>query len=301
MGAGWNLFGRGAAQKEEEAFAELVKNADAGDREAKQRLKAVLKDEGGNRSERLARTRIQLYMQAAYQGDWQAQYWLGISYARLRDREASLEWLTASARKGHVRAMKAIAKGYGPGGVYGYRKDERRFWIQKAAEAGDARSQADMGQFYAAKDEKISRCWFEKSARQDCVEGCLGLGKSYYNEALQNFADKDPNRRKKLLQRAEKSFLQALDCVKREQECADVCHELGMLYEAVTEGKDCADRAAYFYYRAFQSGGKREDFAAFMRVKDKNQLVTKETDIRAWEEEIFGNGEAKEEKTKQSG
>lgn len=298
MGAGRNLFGKEPGKKEQEAFKELVKNADAGDGDAKERLRQMIKSDETRQGERLARTRIEIYAQAAYQGDLQAQYWLGISYARLLDKEASLEWLTGPAKKGHVKAMKAIAKGYGPKGVYGYRKDEQRFWILKAAEAGDARSQADMGWYYAARNERISRQWFKKSALQDCPAGWLGLGQSFYNEALQDYERQDIARREKQLLRAEKCFLEALACTQKASESADICHALGMLYESALDKEGCAQRAAYFYYRAFRKGGKQEDFAAFMRVRDKNGLVTKESDIQAWEEEIFGNGKAEEKAKK---
>ncbi len=292
MGAGWNLFGKGA--KGQDSFVELVKSADAGNADAKARLRQIVRSDEGKQGEHLARMRIALYTQAAYQGDIQAQYWLGISYARLQDKEASLEWLSGPAKKGHVRAMKAIAKGYGPKGVYGYRRDEQRYWILKAAEAGDARSQADVGWYYAVRNEKIARQWFKKSALQNCPAGWLGLGQSFYNEALQDYERHDSARREKQLLRAEKCFLEALACVERADESAGICHALGMLYESALDKEGSAQRAAYFYYRAFRGSGKQEDFAAFMRVRDKNGLLTKESDIQAWEEEIFGNGKTQE-------
>lgn len=286
------LFGKKVSKQEQHELVRTIRNSDKGKKQAKQQLKAMMASDDPALLERIAKARIQIYSQAAYEGDEQAQYHMGLSQAKLGNKEVSLEWLTGLAKKGDVKAMKAIARGYAPNGIYGYSREEYRHWTQKAAEAGDAQAQADLGKFYAGKNEKLSRYWYRQSAMQDCPAGCIGLGRACCNEALQSFKKEEADRRRKMTERAEKCFLRALNHAAKEEEAAAACHELGVLYEtmggAAGNAEDSAERAAYFYYRAWSEGKKEEDLTAYRRVRERFQLKSDPAHMEKWEEDLFG-------------
>ncbi len=281
-------FGNKPPKPTAKELTELVKKWDQGDKEAGEQVKSFEKSFGTGEKQ-VAKIRIALYTQAAYKGDRQARYWLGVSQARLGNREASLEWLTNLARDGEVGAMRELAKGYAKGGCYGYRKEEYRYWIQKAAQEKDAWAQAKLGQIYEGKDGEKARYWFTQSAKQDCAAGLIGLGKSFYNEAMSVItAGEETKRKEKLQRRAEVCFLRALDTAQKGREFAQACHELGVLYEFALPGKAFAEKAAYFYYRAWKGLTSRTDGEAFERIRNQYGLQTDEADLEAWEKRIFG-------------
>lgn len=292
----WNVFGKRAKSKEQHELIKTIKNSDKGKKQAKEQLKSMMESGDAQTLDQIAKARVQVYAQAAYEGDAQAQYRMGLSQAKLGNKEVSLEWLTGLARAGDVKAMKAIARGYAPNGIYGFRREEYRHWTQKAAEAGDAQAQAELGRFYEAKNDKMSRYWYKQAAKQGWTAGCIGLGKSYYNEALQCFGEQEEGRRKEWMKRAEKCFLKAADCAGREDDFAAACHELGVLYETAAHGADGAERAAYFYYQSWAVGQRGEELAAFERIKDQYKLKVNPADMDGWEERLFGEKKGEEEK-----
>lgn len=290
-----SIFGKKATKKEQRELIRTVKNSDRGKKQAREQLKSLMETKDPAVMERIADARVRLYAQAAYEGDEQAQYRIGISQAKLGNKEVSLEWLTGLARKGDVKAMKAIARGYAPNGIYGYSRQEYRHWTQKAAEAGDAQAQADLGELFAGKDEKRSRYWYKQSAMQSCPAGCIGLGKACYNEALKSFGDEETGRRQEMLERAEKCFLRAADAAERDEDFSAACRELGSLYEFMAGadggGEDSAERSAFFYCQAWKRGGLEADLISFNRLKDHFQLRIDPENLEQWEESLFG-GEA---------
>lgn len=277
-------------KEEKREFHELVKTvrrSDKGKKQAREQLQSMMASDDPEVLNRIAEARIRLYSQAAYEGDETAQYRMGLSQARLGNKEVSLEWLTGLAKKGDVKAMKAIARGYSQNGIYGYSREEYRHWTQKAAEAGDAQAQADLGLFYAAKNEKLSRYWYQKAAQQNWPAGCVGLGKSYYNEALPGFGRQDAGKREALMQKAEQCFLKAANEAAKNEDFAAACHELGVFYEAA-QGEEAAKRAAYFYYQAWNGRRQEEDLEAFRRIRDKYGLKVNVAEPEKWADEIFG-------------
>lgn len=293
-----NIFGRKTAQKEQNELVKTIKNSDRGKKQAREQLKAMMESDDPTVLNEIAKARVRIYSQAAYEGDEQAQYRMGISQAKLGNKEVSLEWLTGLAKKGDVKAMKAIARGYASNGIYGYSRQEYRHWTQKAAEAGDAQAQADLGKFHAGKDEKQSRYWYKQSAMQGCPEGCIGLGRACYNEALRSFGKEEADRRKKMLERAEKCFLKAVNESEKDGDFAAACHELGILYESMASEKDSrkdsAERAAFFYCQAWNKGKQEEDRIAFGRIRDRFGLKADTLNMDKWESELFGEKEAGE-------
>ncbi len=283
-----HIFGNKPSKLTGKELTELVRKWDQGDKEAGEQVKAFEKSVGTGAGQ-TAKIRISLYTQAAYEGNRQARYWLGVSQAQLGNLEASLEWLTGLARDGDVKAMRELAKGYAKGGRYGYRKEEYRYWLHKAAEGKDAWAQAKLGQIYERKDGEKSRYWFTQSAKQDCAAGLIGLGKSFYNEAMSAMAaGTETDRQRKLQHRAESCFLRALDVAQKGKEFAGACHELGVLYEFALSGEAFADRAAYFYFRAWKGLDSKADGMAFERIRNRYGLQMDETDLEAWEKGIFG-------------
>lgn len=287
-----SLFGKKSKKKEQQELVRTVKDSDRGKKKAREQLKSLMETKDPAVMERIARTRVQLYSQAAYEGDEQAQYRMGIAQAKLGNKEVSLEWLTGLAQKGDVKAMKAIARGYSPNGIYGYSRQEYRHWIRKAAEAGDAQAQADLGEFYAGKDEKQSRYWYKQSAMQSCPAGCIGLGRACYNEALRSFGEAEAVYRREMLERAEECFLRAADAAQKDADFAAACHELGILYETMTNGnggqEDSAERSAFFYCQAWKTAGQEEDLISFNRMKQRYRLKIDPADMEKWQEELFG-------------
>lgn len=284
----WNIFGKKTGKKEENELIKTIINSDRGRRQAREQLKSLRRSGDAAALDQLAQAQVQVYSQAAYEGDKKAQYRMGLSQAKLGNKEVSLDWLTGLAKAGDVKAMKAIARGYAPNGIYGYRREEYRHWTQKAAEAGDAQAQEQLGQFYAAGNAKLSRYWYKQSAKQNWSAGCLGLGRSYYNEALQCFGAEEKQQRQEWMKRAEKCFLRAADCAVKESDFAAACHELGILYETDVQETLAAERAAYFFYQAWITGKQEEDFTAFGKIRDKYRLNVNPADMDAWEEKLFG-------------
>lgn len=288
-----SIFGRKAGKKEQQELIKTVRNSDRGKKQAKAQLKAMMESDDPAVLDEIARARVRLYSQAAYEGDTQAQYRMGISQAKLGNKEVSLEWLTGLAKNGDVKAMKAIARGYAPNGIYGYSRQEYRHWTQKAAEAGDAQAQADLGKFHAGKDEKQSRYWYRQSARQGNPAGCIGLGRACYNEALRSFGGEEALRRRKMLDRAESCFLRAVNLSEKEEDFAAACHELGNLYETAANEKDCradsTERAAFFYCQAWNHGKQEEDMLAFNRIRNRFGLRGDPMNMEKWERELFGD------------
>lgn len=287
-----SLFGKKKAKKEQHELIRTIRNSDRGKPYAIEQLKAMIGSDDPAVLDEIAKARVRVYSQSAYEGDELAQYRMGISQAKLGNKEVSLEWLTGLAKKGDVKAMKAIARGYGPNGIFGYSRQEYRHWTQKAAQAGDAQAQADLGRFHAGKDENQSRYWFKQSAIQGCPAGYLGLGRACYNEALRSFAREESDRRMKMVKRAEKCFLRAADLSQQGEDFAAACYELGILYESVANGKedgtDSAARASYFYYRAWAEGKREEALDAYNRIRDHFQLKTDPLNLEKWEESLFG-------------
>lgn len=285
-----SLFGKKATKREQKELIKTVKNSDRGKKQAKKELKSLMEKKDPAVLRQIAKTRVQLYSQAAYEGDGQAQYRMGISLAKLGEKEMSLDWLTGLAKKGDIKAMKAIARGYGPQGIYGYSRQEYRHWTQKAAEAGDAQAQADLGALLAGKDEKQSRYWYKQSAMQSCPAGCIGLGKACYNEALRYLDEEERDRRQIMLERAEECFLRAADAAKKEEDFAVACHELGVLYEAMAGEKraeaDSPRRAAYFYWQAWKTAGSQEDMNSLQRVREHFDIKADPAEMEKWREEF---------------
>lgn len=297
-----NLFRKKKTKKEQQELLRTVKNSDNGKKQARAQLKAMMESDDPAVLNEIAEARVRIYSQAAYEGDGQAQYHLGISQAKLGNKEVSLEWLTGLAKKGDVKAMKAIARGYAPNGIYGYSRQEYRHWTQKAAEAGDAQAQADLGKFYAGKDEKQSRYWYKQSAMQGCPAGCVGLGKACYNEAIRSFGMEEADRRRKMLKKAEQCFLRAARLSQGDEDFTAACHELGSLYEAMANGKeggaDSAERAAFFFCQAWNKGKREEDQEAFGRIRDRFRLNADPLNMEKWEKELFGKEKELSEKEK---
>lgn len=282
------MFGSKDKKKEQNELRKIIRNSDRGKKQAKKQLESLLESKDPYVAAKIEETRVHMYSQAAYEGDKKAQYHMGLSQAALGNKEVSLEWLTGLAKKGDVKAMKAIAGGYAPGGAYGESREEYRHWTQKAAEAGDAQAQADLGLFYAAKNEKLSRQWYEKSAAQNCPAGCIGLGKACYNEALLNLGKMEEKEQEAAYNRIEKYFLKAANRAKTKEDFALACHELGIFYETMQPDEASAMRAAYFYYRAYCEKDAQEDLESFQRVRDRYRLHVNTADMEKWEDQIFG-------------
>lgn len=227
----------GRKKKEESAFKKKVHAMDCGSRRAKAEIRSLSEEDGSLVVSRVANARVDLYSQAACEGDRKAQYLMGISLAQLGEKEVSLEWLVKLAKKGDVRAMLAIADGYTADGPFGDSVQERRHWYRKAAEAGSALAAARLGDEYAGRDEKQAVSWYKKSAAQGCHAGWMGLGRTCYKQALGMFGNERAERRRKLTAYAEEYFRQALDSAGTDAERDRARHSLEELYAVLLPEK----------------------------------------------------------------
>ena len=125
---------------------------------------------------------------AAYSGDVQAQYWMGVMFREgqgtFTDYAKAMEWFRKAAEQGSYYAENAIGNLYDKG--KGVDKDyaEAFQWYEKAAQQGYARAQFNVGNMYytgqgVEKDYEKTFYWYQKSAEQKDMKGQYGLGILY--------------------------------------------------------------------------------------------------------------------------
>jgi TPR repeat protein len=117
------------------------------------------------------------HLEAAENGDAQAQYELGEWYAdgetAPRDPAKAVEWMRKAAEQGHMEAQFAMAAFYARGvrGVLRWDMKEAAKWTEKAAEQGHVDAQNNLGMCYAEGrgvelNNVTAREWFRKAAAQ---------------------------------------------------------------------------------------------------------------------------------------
>jgi uncharacterized protein len=124
----------------------------------------------------------------AEQGDAQAQYSLGVSYAHgqgvPRDYAEAVRWFRKSADQGYAKAQSKLASMYFYGKGVGQDYTEAVRWTRKAAELGDADAQialASMNYFGkgVSRDYAEAVHWYRKAADQGDVAAQIGLAYMY--------------------------------------------------------------------------------------------------------------------------
>jgi TPR repeat protein len=131
---------------------------------------------------------ISMWLQAASQGDTEAEMNLGNSYSEgwgvRKDEAEAAKWYRRAAEKGVAGAQFSLGQIYfaGLGVVQDYK--EALEWYGKAADQGDSAAQNSLGDAYflgtgVAKDIKTAISWYQKAAEEGNPDAQYKLGEAY--------------------------------------------------------------------------------------------------------------------------
>ena len=227
------LFGKSKLEKEKEIEA-IVEGVDRGDAYAKQQLSVYFNK--GLSSEEYNRIRMRVYTPKAEQGDPIAQYWLGLLYGFENQVDTSHKWYLQSAENGNIEAMRDLAFRFGefanepgncPFAVFGNNPEKHIHWLQRAANLGDAKSQADIGDLFyygdiVDKNYEEAIKWYDSASRNGSAKGYIGLAQIYNHMIDRKFFNLD---------KYEEVLLNAMR-LGQEKEYESAASSLGMLYGA---------------------------------------------------------------------
>lgn len=284
----FDVFKRNENLKDEnDEFCKLIRAFDDGESWAEQKMDKLWKENDPSLLDRIDYARIKIYQEAAYNGDKQAQYWLGVSL-RGKDNKESLRLLSELANCGDILAMKAIASGFSQFG--GYSDDENKWleWMLMAAEAGDADAQALVGLHYRNKYE-IEKAieWYERAAEQNCSAGYYGLAESVLiQRVVLNLSDHD--KYKNLGNFAEDCYIYAIQNADTDVEVAQASFGVASYYNREAqlsrdewERQDLFKRSVYFYYQAYINGNPY-GWKNMQEVMSMNGICIYSQDIDEW-------------------
>ena len=192
--------------------SEVLKKADAGDKDAQARLAELLY--AGNVA--LAKNRMAAYkwfLKLADSGDSLAQCKVGKMLSSgdgvEKNVDEAFKYMMKSAEQNNSCAQFAVAEMYRVGkGVVENQKEANK-WYEKAAEAGNADAQMAWakrlkngeGMFFSDKDKAFE--WL-------CAAAKSGNGEAYYHIGLQYYSGKE--RLKFSISKAYKMFIKAKEC-----------------------------------------------------------------------------------------
>ena len=125
----------------------------------------------------------------AAEGDFLAQYYLGIMHAYGEgvdpSYEEALAWFEKSAAQGFAAAQLAMGSFLRlvDGGKNGSWREKRLGWYQKAAAKGYAEAQLRLAQEYRLRFHALdqARIWYERAARQGHPAACEIMGTFWAN------------------------------------------------------------------------------------------------------------------------
>lgn len=131
------------------------------------------------------RDALVLFDRAAWQGDTNAQWMLGLMYLRGRgtapDPKNAASWFYKAAMAGHGGAQGSLAKLYyrGTGLEQDYR--EAALWFRRAADGGDLEARLALAAMVelgrgVEQDDNAARTLYEQSAAQGAPEAMYRLG-----------------------------------------------------------------------------------------------------------------------------
>lgn len=139
----------------------------------------------------MSQTKYEKYIDAANQGDAEAQYQIGMCYREgtgvRKNMKMSAQWFTKSAEQGHAKAQFQIGWAYNFK-VYGVKPDREQalYWMTKSAEQGCVEAQEALGMnFYSdfgmSPNPSKAFYWLTKAAEQGSTNVLHNLGVYYYN------------------------------------------------------------------------------------------------------------------------
>jgi hypothetical protein len=124
------------------------------------------------------------FIQAAEQGDLNAQYALGWMYlgnGAEGNYSEAFKWFLKAAKHGHAQSQTALGLMYSKGKGVKENDAEAAKWFRKAAEQGDAGAELSLGFMYSTTntafklDNAEAVKWFQKSAQQGNNEAKIAL------------------------------------------------------------------------------------------------------------------------------
>ena len=230
---------------------------------------------------------VDRYRRAAEQGDAEAQFKLGVSYANGEgvgedDGEAA-KWYRKAAEQGHAEAQFKLGVSYGNG--WGVAKDEQEAakWYRKAAEQGHAEAQFKLGVRYAngegvREDDGEAVKWYRKAAEQGHALAQTNLGVMYnHGEGVA----KDQQEAVKWYRRA------------AEQGNAGGQNNLGLMYD---EGQGVAEdkrEAVKWFRKAAEQGSAEAQFKLGVSYDNGWGVAKDEQEAVKWFRRAAEQGSAK--------
>ncbi|WP_448784009.1 tetratricopeptide repeat protein [Blautia sp.] len=296
MGLFNKLMGRSdEIPKVDRAFVEVVRALDNGEEWARKEINRMNESNDPYLTDKLCRARIEIYSDAAYAGNPEAQYWLGYSLQNYNPKE-SFRLLKGLADGGSIRAMKAIAMCYTQYGGYGENNEQYKYWYMKAAEAGDADAQYTVGLEYMA-DGNLDEAeyWYKLSASQNYSKGLLNYAKLLDQKRMRIMPENKQNDNEIFY--VEDLLLEALNKAKYRDEFVDAASEISHFYYRCCIGnvgpltsENTIKRAAYFAWVAYLDGGNVYMKEHFNRIINEYNIYVNTSDIEQWakDEKLFG-------------
>ena len=134
-------------------------------------------------------THLELLTLAAERGDADAQYTLGVMYARgdgvTQDYQAAFHWISLAAEQNHTKALSCIGTAYLKGEIIPRNYELAVNALTQAARQGDSDAQFNLATMYAkgegvSKDLASAFQYYSLAAEQANADAQYALGFMYY-------------------------------------------------------------------------------------------------------------------------
>lgn len=278
-------------ENKEDDFVRIVRALDDGEEWAQEQIDSMWRNNYPDLFINMSKARVQIYSDAAREGDVKAQYWLGLSLGDLGKKDESLRWLSKLADNGDIDAIKAIANGYTQFGGYGENEEEYLRWMLKAAEAGDAEAQYFVGMEYMGQGKKKEGMhWYCKAAGQKHSAACRNIGQELENDLIMNLLKIEYDKKKHMCEKIEIAYLDAVNYATTRENYSMACNVLANFYVRDI-GIDFVlnpERAAFFYYQAHISDNYPQAYEKFDEIRGKYNISVDIQDIEGWKSKLFG-------------
>jgi len=133
---------------------------------------------------------LPLYLQLAEQGNADAQFHVGLIYAKgqgiPKDEKQAVDWFRKAAEQGHREAQTKLGYMYATGKGVAHSYISAIYWCYKAAKQGDVTAQYNLGLMYeqgqgVAQDNSLAISWYSMAAAQGDARSQYNLGVIYAN------------------------------------------------------------------------------------------------------------------------
>lgn len=133
---------------------------------------------------------LPLYLQLAEQGNADAQFHVGLMYAKgqgiAKDEKQAVDWFRQAAEQGHREAQTKLGYMYATGKGVAHSYVSAIYWCYQAAKQGDATAQYNLGLMYeqgqgVAQDNSLAISWYSMAAAQGDARSQYNLAVMYAN------------------------------------------------------------------------------------------------------------------------